>query len=68
MLPPPTGIESGTRKARGRPGSRNRRAITLRCAIANVIMAPNANTPARKSRSWGIAKAKATTAAIAMAT
>ena len=60
---PPTGIENGTRNALGRSGSRKRSAITDRCASENAIIAPNANMPARKSRSCGSASAKAISAA-----
>ena len=37
---PRIGIESGTRNALGRSGSRKRSAITDRCAIAKAIIAP----------------------------
>jgi hypothetical protein len=60
---PRTGIENGTRKALGRSDSRKRSAITDRCASENAIIAPNANTPARKSRSCGSASANAIRAA-----
>ena len=65
---PATGTESGTRKALGRSPSRKRRTITDRCAIANEIIAPKANTPARNSRSWGMASANAISAARQIAT
>ena len=42
--------------------------MTDRCAIAKLIIAPKAKTPARNSRSCGTVNAKASTAAIEIAT
>ena len=44
-------IENGIRYGRRAVASRKRSLITDACAIANASVAPNANVPARKSRS-----------------
>ena len=67
MLPRPTGIENGTRKALGRSRSRKRSTITDTCAIEIVIIAPKAKMPARKSTSCGITSRKAIAAASVIA-
>ena len=56
------------RKALGRSASRKRSTITDRCAIANVTIAPNANTPARNTMSSVSARPNPISPAITMTT